>query len=173
VLLASNRPELLDSAIVRPGRIDRKIYVPRPDEHGAEQIFAIYLKDQPLAKTGLFQRGNGLAGQYAGHAASEVYQKDRPMLAVDFHDGTRTAVQYKDIFSGAAAVSIVNRATDYAFKRAVAGQSSDITFDDLSRAVDKEYVENRTLTSQVTRDDLRRVCGPRFNQIARVTQAYQ
>ncbi len=170
VLLATNRHELLDSAVVRPGRIDKKIYVPRPDQQGAESIFSIYLKDLPLHRKGFNSKP---VKQYAQHAASQVFEKPRPVLEVKYMDGNSDTIHYKSMFSGASVVSIVNRAIDFAINRGIKGKSSEIVLDDLTDAVEMEYEENRALHNQFTPNDMRDVVGDNFKQIVEVTAAYR
>jgi len=169
VLLATNREDIIDPAILRPGRIDRKIHVPRPNKQGAEQIFSLYLKDMPLANESLFKKGAKLVREYAAFGASEVFDRPMPILDITYNDGSRNQVHYKDIFCGASVVSIIGRSTDYAIKRAISGARPELTKDDLSKGVEKEYLENRAITSQVTREDLMNVAGEKFDKIVEVT----
>jgi proteasome-associated ATPase len=173
VLFATNRPEMLDSALIRPGRVDRKIYVPRPDQGGAEKIFEIYLKDVELSKPRLFSGGaDKIRAEYAKYAAQEVFSPERAILQITYQDGQCQNLNYGNIFSGASAVSIVGRATDYALKRAIEGGDHRLTKDDLVAAVDSEYRENRALHNLVSKEDVKAVAGQRFQQIARVHPLY-
>lgn len=172
VLLATNREEMLDSAVLRPGRIDRKVYVPRPNQADAEQIFGIYLNDMPLEDKKLFKRKSGLVNDYAKHAAAEVFGKPRPVIEITYRDGLKDTIHYKNMFSGASVVSIVDRGTDIALKRGINGGKSDLTKDDLSEAVEKEYFQNRTLTNQITKDDLKSVAKEKFDKIVDMRPSY-
>ncbi len=170
-MFATNRPELLDSALMRPGRIDRKIYVPRPKQSGAEQIFEIYLDKMPLApKKG--HAAKELKSVYAQHAATEIFGQKLPLMRLVYSDSSEDTLEYKHVFSGAAAVSIIGRATDYAIKRAIKEESGDLTCNDLSKAVAKEYHENRGLANIVTKDDVQAVAGDKFDEIVRTEMLY-
>lgn len=176
ILLASNRPEMLDSAIIRPGRVDRKIYVGRPDQVGAEQIFNIYLRNQPLN----FEKGGFLTKtqdpstvlrDYSGFVTSQIYNQNLPMLDIYFKNGDRTQLQFKHVFSGATAVSIVGRATDFAIDRGVNGGNYKLQKEDLREAVMAEYLENKDLTNLVTDFDIKTVANGRHNDIVEVQKA--
>jgi proteasome-associated ATPase len=176
-VLASNRHDIFDPGVVRPGRFDRKIYVPRPNQKGAEQIFAIYLKDQPLAplkKGTIIKRGlndeETLRG-YAQHASSEVFERDLPVFTVTYKDGSVGTFNYRHVFSGASAVSIVNRATDHALERALRGGDPNLAKGDITEAVHEEYLENRGVTSLVTSDDIKQFAGKRYGEIANIRAA--
>ncbi|HLC73496.1 MAG TPA: AAA family ATPase [Candidatus Nanoarchaeia archaeon] len=171
VLLATNREDLLDGAIVRPGRIDRKIYVPRPNRDAAAAIFNIYLSDIPLEKK-VGQSRETTQKEMTEYAASEVFDVERPILRITYNDGKFTLLEYKHIFSGASVVSIVGRATDYAIKRAIKGKKAELKTEDLSAAVNIEYLENRSLTNQVTPDDIRRLAKDKYEFITDVRPAY-
>jgi len=171
VVLATNREDILDPAIIRPGRIDKKIYVPRPNQESAEKIFSIYLKDLPFASDGLF-RGKPTSESYAKHAASEVFEIERPMAYIFYRDGSRDTIHYQHVFSGASAVSIVGRATDLAIKRGIQKKNSDLTREDISVAINAEYEENRRLTNLIAPEDVRAVAGDRISEVADVRPAY-
>lgn len=175
VLLASNRQDIIDPAILRPGRVDRKIYVPRPNQAGAEQIFRIYLKDQPLAPEKKIFRGaarsEDLTSDFARHAAAAVFTEDMPMVHLFYADGTRDTMHYRHIFSGASVVSVVDRASERALKRAIGGGDYRLTRGDLSAGVKDEYLENRGLPNLVTRDDIRQAAGEKADKIIDIRPA--
>jgi proteasome-associated ATPase len=171
VLLASNRPELLDPAVVRPGRIDRKIYVGRPNEVGAEKIFEIYLKDQPLEKTGMFKSPESQMIDFSTHAARQIYGQYLPMLDIFYKTGEKVQLEFKHVFSGATAVSVVGRATDFAIDRAVKGGDYRLTKKDVSEAVMAEYIENKDIANLVTDYDIKSVTNGRHKDVVDIQKA--
>ncbi|HEY3755982.1 MAG TPA: AAA family ATPase [Opitutaceae bacterium] len=137
VILASNRADLIDPAILRPGRIDRKIRVRRPDEAAARTIYGIYLTDElPLAepRAGLID-----AAVTAHYARTE----ENRFLDVTYRSGRREHLHRGDLASGAIIAAIVERAKSFAIARSIEEKrESPITRKDLTEAVAKEYGEN-------------------------------
>jgi proteasome-associated ATPase len=151
VILASNRADLIDPAILRPGRIDRKIKVNRPDEAGAKRIYEIYLRDTlPLA-----ERKEDLAevvtkAQYA-HTAENQF------LEVQYRSGRKDILYRGQLASGAIIAAVVDRAKSLAIKRSIETSSeTQITRDDLLAALKAEYAENDLFpATDVTEDWLK------------------
>jgi len=137
VILASNRADLIDPAILRPGRIDRKIKVNRPDQAGAEKIYRIYLKEtlpleQPAAE---------LARQMALLHFSKTVENQ--FLEVVYRSGRKEHLYRGDLASGAIIAAIVERAKSLAIKRSIETKAeTSITRQDLAQAFDLEYSEN-------------------------------
>ena len=156
VLLATNREDLMDPAILRPGRIDRKIYVPRPNKEASEKIFEIYLKDMPLDKE-LPDTNHTPQKLYAMQAASAIFDQTLPILNILYNDDTHDILEYKHIFSGASVVSIVSRAVDYAIKRGRKTASAMLNLQDILEAIGKEYLENRTMPNIATEADIKTI----------------
>ena len=149
IILTSNRPDLIDPAILRPGRIDRKIKVNRPDEDAAREILGIYLTaDLPVAEGALnAQDGNARAAvdDLVARAIAEIYAKrdDTRFLEVTLRSGRKDVLSRGDLCSGAILESIVQRAKEIAIKRCIAsGSVEGIGFDDLLAAIEMEYGEN-------------------------------
>ena len=137
VILASNRADLIDPAILRPGRIDRKIKVNRPDQAGAQAIYEIYLQETlPLAepRTELAQ------------AVAEAHYAKTPanqFLEIVYRSGKKDFLYRGDLASGAIIAAIVERAKSLAIKRSIeTKQETQLTRDDLLHALQKEYAEN-------------------------------
>ena len=151
IILASNRPDLIDPAILRPGRIDRKIKVGRPDRQGTEDIFKIYLNDRiPLAPSFIKSRGNDPVK--ARHSLIEstveaIFGKgpDQQFLDLHLRSGRRQILYKSDLISGALIASIVQRSKEKAIKRAIAGEEEGIAPDDLLSSVKEEYREGKIL----------------------------
>lgn len=137
VILASNRADLIDPAILRPGRIDRKIRVRRPDEPAARTIYGIYLTDDlPLAEP----RADLIDAVTTAHFAKT--EKNR-FLEVSYRSGRREHLFRGDLASGAIIAAIVERAKSYAIKRSIDLKTeSPITRQDLLSALEAEYHEN-------------------------------
>ena len=149
IILTSNRPDLIDPAILRPGRIDRKIKVLRPDEDAAREILGIYLTaDLPLSEAELdAQDGNARAAvdDLAARAIAEIYVRrdDTRFLEVTLRSGRKDVLTRGDLCSGAILESIVQRAKEIAIKRCIASGAEDgIGFDDLLAGIETEYSEN-------------------------------
>ena len=115
---------------------------------------------------------NGKPKEYASHAADEVFETSRPILEVHYRDGSKGIFEYKHIFSGASAVSILDRASDCAIKRGIEGKNSDLTREDISAGVQAEYSENRKLTNLITPEDMQAFAGERAEQIVDVRPSY-
>ena len=149
IILTSNRPDLIDPAILRPGRIDRKIKVIRPDEDAAREILGIYLTaDLPVAEGELnAQDGNVRAAvdDLVARAIAEIYVRrdDTRFLEVTLRSGRKDVLTRGDLCSGAILESIVQRAKEIAIKRCIAsGSVEGIGFDDMLAAIEMEYSEN-------------------------------
>ena len=137
IILASNRADLIDPAILRPGRIDRKIKVSRPDKDGTREIFKIYLgQDVPLAGP-----MESLLDAVVGTLFSR--REENRFLEVQLRS-SRSHILYRgDLSSGAMIASIVERAKELAIKRSIASQKDEgISEADLLQSIDLEYHEN-------------------------------
>ena len=137
VILASNRADLIDPAILRPGRIDRKIRVKRPDKEGAKAIYEIYLKESlPLAEP----RGD-LARFITDSHFAETPENE--FLEVVYRSGRKDRLHRGDMVSGAIISAVVERAKSLAIKRSIAsGEDTAINRDDLLQALRLEHSEN-------------------------------
>jgi proteasome-associated ATPase len=137
VILASNRADLIDPAILRPGRIDRKIKVHRPTFEGAQQIYEIYLNETlPLAEP----------RKDLAHAMAEAHfshSEENRFLEIVFRSGKKDFLYRGDMASGAIIAAIVERAKDIAIKRAISTKAdTKLTREDLFEALRLEYFEN-------------------------------
>ncbi|MEO6034437.1 MAG: AAA family ATPase [Verrucomicrobiota bacterium] len=137
VILASNRADLIDPAILRPGRIDRKIKVNRPDKAGAQKIYEIYLRDSlPLAEP----KADLAAVITAAHFARTP---ENQFLEIDYRSGKKDFLYRGDLASGAIIAAVVERAKSFAIKRSIGTkQETQLSRDDLLAALQKEYQEN-------------------------------
>jgi proteasome-associated ATPase len=162
IILASNRADLIDPAILRPGRIDRKIKVNRPNREGAGQIYRIYLTpDLP------YDGALGKEAENIGGAVDKLIERfvdwqftrrdENKFLEVTLRSGRKEILYRSDLISGAIIASIVERAKAMAIKRAIATQQEEgIREMDLQLAFNAEYTENDIFpTTDITEDWLK------------------
>jgi proteasome-associated ATPase len=137
VILASNRADLIDPAILRPGRIDRKIKVNRPTQEGAQRIYEIYLKESlPLAEPKEVMAQAITATHYARTVENQF-------LEITYRSGKKDFLYRGDLGSGAIIAAIVERAKSLAIKRSIeTKQETHLSREDLAQALQKEYAEN-------------------------------
>jgi proteasome-associated ATPase len=154
IILASNRPDLIDPAVLRPGRIDRKIKVARPDREAAAEILKVYLTpDLPYGTPPADEQGgrnevaarDRLVEQVVAHLFSRI--DANRLLAVRLRSGHTKVLYRGDMVSGAILAAIVRRAKEKAIERTLHGSTADpgIRGDDLLEAVNDEYREGEVL----------------------------
>src|SRR2546422_3362907 len=151
VIIASNRADLIDPAILRPGRIDRKIRVRRPDKSAAREIYRIYLAEGlPLGES----RDTLVDGIVEAHY--ERSEENR-FLDITFRSGRHDFLYRGDLASGAIIAAIVERAKESAIKRSIELKlESPISQQDLLDALQREYRENDLFPpSDITEDWLK------------------
>jgi len=162
IILASNRADLIDPAILRPGRIDRKIKVNRPNRTGARDIYRIYLTpdlpyDGALAKEAdnIGAAVERLIGRFVDWQLAR--REENKFLEVTLRSGRKEILYRGDLISGAIIASIVERAKAFAIKRAIATQQEEgIRETDLQLAFNSEYTENDIFpTTDITEDWLK------------------
>jgi len=151
IILASNRPDLIDPAVLRPGRIDRKIKISRPNRSGAREIFGIYLPPDLEFDPG-FVAEHGADRSVAREVLLDrlidrLFSKEdaNRVLEVRLRSGRREVLHRADLLSGAIIASTVERAKEKAIKRAVEGGSEGILPEDLFSALREEYLEGEIL----------------------------
>ncbi len=175
VIGASNREDLIDPAILRPGRLDVKIKIERPDERAASQIFARYFNDElPIDTDDLRRLGSGdkrkaIAGMIE-LTVEEMYKsdEDNQFLEVTYQNGDREVMYFKDFSSGAMIENIVRRAKKLAIKRRIGGGSGGISVDDLVAAIHQEYKEHEDLPNTTNPDDWAKISGKKGERIVYV-----
>ena len=151
VIIASNRADLIDPAILRPGRIDRKIRVRRPDKEASREIYKIYLTEElPLAEK-RDDMVDYIVEQHYAHADANRF------LDVAYRSGRHDYLYRGDLASGAIIAAIVERAKEYAIKRSIQLiEESPLSRQDLLDALSKEYRENDLFPpSDITEDWLK------------------
>jgi proteasome-associated ATPase len=162
IILASNRADLIDPAILRPGRIDRKIKVNRPDKEGAREIFKIYLTpDLPYDPELVRELGGAGAtiDKLVDGLVETIFarREDNKFVTITLRSGKKETLYRGDLISGAIIASIVERAKGTAIKRAIAGIGGEteegIGEADLRLAFDAEYAANDIFPpSDITED---------------------
>ncbi len=149
VMLTSNRPDYIDPAILRPGRIDRKVKVKRPDRDATTEIFGIYLHERiPLDPDWVAQYDSPCEARACmiEQTVQYLWRKapDTEFLQVYLRNGGVETLYWRDLVSGALIKSVVDRAKEYAIRRAVEDPDHEhgIRLEDLRRAIETEYREN-------------------------------
>ncbi|MGH8987906.1 MAG: proteasome ATPase, partial [Acidimicrobiales bacterium] len=175
VIGASNREDLIDPAILRPGRLDVKIKIERPGSEAAAQIFSRYLRaDLPLDSDEVERLGGGDPEKAAlamiESTVSEMYRADdaNRFLEVTYQNGDKEVLYYRDFASGAMIENIVRRAKKLAIKREIAGEGSGIRTTDLVESIRQEYKENEDLPNTTNPDDWARISGKKGERIVYV-----
>jgi proteasome-associated ATPase len=175
VIGASNREDLIDPAILRPGRLDVKIKIERPGEEAAAQIFSRYLTgDLPIDPAEIDRLGGGDANKTAmamiESTVTEMYLADdeNRFLEVTYQNGDKEVLYYRDFASGAMIENIVRRAKKLAIKREIAGDGRGIRTSDLLESIRQEYKENEDLPNTTNPDDWARISGKKGERIVYV-----
>lgn len=174
IIGASNREDMIDPAILRPGRLDIKIRIERPDEEAAYDILTRYLtSDVPVAASGLQQFANdpdALRASLISTVVEAVYAAtdDNAIIDVVFVDGRHQRLYLRDFVSGAMLESVISRAKKRAVKRVISGGERGITRDDLLAAVRDEFHENKDLPAERHPDEWARTIGQRDGRIAEI-----
>ncbi len=172
VIGASNREDLIDPAILRPGRLDVKIRIDRPNEASAAQIFARYLSpDLPLDEGEVRTLGGGDPAKATQamieSTVAEMYREgeENRFLEVTYQNGDKETLYYRDFSSGAMIENIVRRAKKRAIKRAIADEGRGIRTDDLLDSIRQEYKENEDLPNTTNPDDWAKISGKKGERI--------
>jgi proteasome-associated ATPase len=171
VIGASNRQDLIDPAVLRPGRLDVKIRIDRPDRRAAKEIFSKYLSlDLPYS----LPDGRGAVGEVVPNLIAEVVDQmysaseDNKFLEVTYANGEKEILYFKDFASGALIEGVVARAKKYAIKRTIAGGERGIRAEDLSKAVRDEFREHEDLPNTTNPDDWAKIAGRKSEKIVHV-----
>jgi proteasome-associated ATPase len=170
VIGASNREDLIDPAILRPGRLDVKIKIERPDVESAHQIFGRYLTAAlPLAAAEVAERGGDQAavdGMIAA-AVDRMYASDddNRFLEVTYQNGDKEVLYFRDFASGAMIENIVRRAKKQSIKRQIDGGDKGISTDDLVFSIKQEFREHEDLPNTTNPDDWAKISGKKGERI--------
>lgn len=172
VIGATNREDLIDPAILRPGRLDVKIKIERPNAEAAAQIFERYLHtDLPIDETLVRELGGGdrekAVQSMIEVTVAQMYRVDdaNRFLEVTYQGGDKEILYFKDFASGAMIENIVRRAKKLAVKREIAGKGRGLKTDDLFESIRQEYRENEDLPNTTNPDDWARISGKKGERI--------
>ena len=172
VIGATNREDLIDPAILRPGRLDVKIKIERPDVDAAAQIFQRYLHHNlPIDEHLINELGGGDRNKairvMIEETVADMYRVDdeNRFLEVTYQGGDKEILYFKDFASGAMIENIVRRAKKLAVKREIAGNGRGLKSKDLLESIRQEYRENEDLPNTTNPDDWARISGKKGERI--------
>jgi proteasome-associated ATPase len=170
VIGASNREDLIDPAILRPGRLDVKIKIERPDEESATKIFRQYLKpDLPIAdeETGRYGGPERAVEGMIAAAVETMYAVDdnNRFLEVTYQNGDKEILYFKDFSSGAMIENIVRRAKKLSIKRQIESGEKGIGTQDLVDSIRQEFREHEDLPNTTNPDDWAKISGKKGERI--------
>mgnify|MGYP001602238470 CR=1 FL=1 len=174
VIGASNRQDLIDPAILRPGRLDVKIRIDRPDKQAAKAIFSKYLLlDLPYDADELAKDGGHVAAmleRLTEEAVEQMYgqSEENQFLEVTYANGEKEMLYFKDFVSGALIEGVVSRAKKYAIKRTISTGQRGIRGEDLLRGMRDEFREHEDLPNTTQPDDWARIAGKKGEKIVHV-----
>lgn len=161
VVLATNRPDQLDAAVTRDGRIDRKVFVPRPNKDEAVDIFRRCVRGKPLDTL--------TSESFAELAALELFRRDHLLYTVKCKDGQDIHLTLGSLASGAMCAGIVETATQVAIRRdKESGAQAGIAADDVKAAIALVLEENRRVDHS---EDLGLVVEPVKSKVIDIVRA--
>ncbi|MGW6360509.1 proteasome ATPase [Streptomyces sp. NPDC055092] len=171
VIGASNREDMIDPAILRPGRLDVKIKIERPDAEAAKDIFAKYLTARlPLHSDDVGEHGGDRASTVHGMIQTAVEQmyaesEENRFLEVTYANGDKEVLYFKDFNSGAMIENIVGRAKKAAIKAFLEHNQKGLRVSHLLQACVDEFKENEDLPNTTNPDDWARISGKKGERI--------
>jgi len=177
VIGASNREELIDPAVLRPGRLDVKIRVERPDASGSADILSKYLASSiPLHPELVAKAGSAdqAAASLRAHIVEQIFSREdsKRYVTMHFGDGSTQDLYWSDFVSGAMLANIVDRAKTAAIKDALkseAGQPSGLTLQHVSDAVAEEARDNEDLPDTTNPSEWARIYGHTNKRVVDIT----
>jgi len=171
VIGASNREDMIDPAILRPGRLDVKIKIERPDAEAAKDIFSKYILDGlPLHADDLAEHGGSAEECVAAMIQAAVLRmysetEENRFLEVTYANGDKEVLYFKDFNSGAMIQNIVDRAKKMAIKEFLSTNQKGIRLQHLLDACVDEFRENEDLPNTTNPDDWARISGKKGERI--------
>ena len=174
VIGASNREDLIDPAILRPGRLDVKIKIERPDANQAHDIMRKYLNPKvPIHPDEIDKSGRDVSAatsKMIQQTVDRMYSEtqENRFLEVTYASGDKEILYFKDFNSGAMIENIVRRAKKEAIKRFLSTGEKGIKSEDLTQAIRDEFKENEDLPNTTNPDDWARISGKKGERIVYV-----
>jgi proteasome-associated ATPase len=171
VIGASNREDMIDPAILRPGRLDVKIKIERPDAEAAKDIFQKYLTERlPLHPEDVGEHGGDRGATVQGMIQTAVEQmyaesEENRFLEVTYANGDKEVLYFKDFNSGAMIENIVGRAKKMAIKDFLEHNQKGLRVSHLLQACVDEFKENEDLPNTTNPDDWARISGKKGERI--------
>jgi proteasome-associated ATPase len=171
VIGASNREDMIDPAILRPGRLDVKIKIERPDAEGAKDIFSKYLLEGlPIHADDLAEFGGDAKATFDAmiqHTVERMYEEsdENRFLEVTYANGDKEVLYFRDFNSGAMIQNIVDRAKKSAIKSVLETQQPGLRVQHLLDAIVDEFAENEDLPNTTNPDDWARISGKKGERI--------
>lgn len=179
VIGASNREDMIDPAILRPGRLDVKIKIHRPDAEGAAEIFAKYVTGNlPLHREDLAEHGGNVAAtiqEMIRRTVEKMYstEKSNEYLEVTYANGDTEMLYFKDFNSGAVIQNVVDRAKKSAIKDLLLNGQKGLRIDHLLQAVVDEFREHEDMPNTTNPDDWARISGKKGERITYIRTIVQ
>ncbi|MBK1782936.1 proteasome ATPase [Prauserella cavernicola] len=171
VIGASNREDMIDPAILRPGRLDVKIKIERPDAEGAKDIFSKYLTSElPIHSDDLLEFGGDRQATIDAmiqHTVERMYEEtdENRFLEVTYANGDKEVLYFRDFNSGAMIQNIVDRAKKSAIKSVLETKQPGLRVQHLLDAIVDEFAENEDLPNTTNPDDWARISGKKGERI--------
>ncbi|MFX1758884.1 ATPase AAA [Rhodococcus gordoniae] len=171
VIGASNREDMIDPAILRPGRLDVKIKIERPDAEAAQDIFSKYLTESlPVHADDLAEFGGDRVAcvrTMIERVVERMYaeSEDNRFLEVTYANGDKEVLYFKDFNSGAMIQNIVDRAKKYAIKSVLETGAPGLRVQHLLDSIVDEFAENEDLPNTTNPDDWARISGKKGERI--------
>ncbi|MVU83744.1 proteasome ATPase [Nocardia sp. ET3-3] len=171
VIGASNREDMIDPAILRPGRLDVKIKIERPDAEAAQDIFSKYLTDTLPLRVEDLDEFDGDRSKCVQATIERVVDRmyaeseDNRFLEVTYANGDKEVLYFKDFNSGAMIQNIVDRAKKYAIKSVLETGNPGLSIQHLYDSIVDEFSENEDLPNTTNPDDWARISGKKGERI--------
>ncbi len=175
VIGASNRQDLIDPAVLRTGRLDVKVKIPRPNKQGCSRYFC----QIPHRRSAVCQRVNLIGTDRIGRRWSRTFldvtvesmyatSEENKFLEVTYANGEKELLYFKDFSSGALIEGVISRAKKFAVKRAIATGEKGLKEEDLLGAIRDEFKAHEDLPNTTNPDDWARIAGKKGEKIIHV-----
>ena len=173
IIGATNREDLIDPAVLRPGRLDRKIRIERPDKQAAADIFSKYMTpDLPIEARHIEALGGSREAVewMKEEIVNELYslKPENELMEITYSDGSKKILYLKDLASGAIVENIVNRAKFLAVKDLIEKGKKGISIDHIFTAMQTEFKENEDLPSNSNPAEWYRIIGKGGERVIRI-----